>query len=167
MKTLQVHSGSPEATRGIGRTLGEHCQPGDLILLVGDLGTGKTTLTQGIAQGLGVKQPARSPTFVLVAQYTGRLTLFHADLYRVNDPLEALELGLDESERGTGVCVVEWAERAPDAFSDEHLQVRITSEAEDSRLVTLLARGARYEALLQAAAQSLGALHRSEETRQR
>jgi tRNA threonylcarbamoyladenosine biosynthesis protein TsaE len=156
MTTLELLSRSPEETRSVGRALGQHAQAGDLILLIGDLGTGKTTLTQGIAQGLGVAQPARSPTFVLVAQYQGRLRMYHADLYRVNNPLEALELGLDDQERGEGVCVVEWAEKAPEAFPQEHLEVRIAYEGEDRRRLALHAAGPRYERLLRDAAQALG-----------
>lgn len=164
MTSSELRSRSPEETRRIGQALGEHAQPGDLILLIGDLGTGKTTLTQGIAQGLGVTQPVRSPTFVLVAQYRGRLPMFHADLYRVNHPLEALELGLDEDERGAGVCVVEWAERAPQAFPDEHLEVRLTAEGEDVRVITCLAHGARYQALLQDARRALSTPQSAKQT---
>ncbi|MSQ14208.1 MAG: tRNA (adenosine(37)-N6)-threonylcarbamoyltransferase complex ATPase subunit type 1 TsaE [Dehalococcoidia bacterium] len=155
MTTLQLVSRSPEETRGIGRALGRHAQARDLILLIGDLGAGKTTLTQGIAQGLGVTQPARSPTFVLVAQYQGRLPMYHADLYRVNNPLEALELGLDDWEHEAGVCVVEWAEKAPEAFPQEHLGVRIAYEGEDHRRLALRATGPRYEQLLAEVARSL------------
>lgn len=155
MTTLELLSHSPEETRGVGRALGQHAQASDLILLIGDLGTGKTTLTQGIAQGLGVAQPARSPTFVLVAQYQGRLPMYHADLYRVNNPLEALELGLDDQEREAGVCVVEWAEKAPEAFPQEHLEVRISYDGEDFRRLTLHATGPRHERLLAEVARSL------------
>lgn len=155
MTTLELLSRSPEETRSVGRMLGQHAQAGDLILLVGDLGTGKTTLTQGIAQGLGVAQPARSPTFVLVAQYQGRLPMYHADLYRVNNPLEALELGLDDQEREAGVCVVEWAEKAPEAFPQEHLEVRIAYEDGDLRRLALTATGLRYERQLATVAQAL------------
>ena len=99
---------------------------GELVLMSGDLGAGKTCMTQGIAWGLGVNEHARSPTFVLVSEYEGRHMLFHADLYRVDDPLEAEDLGLDETYGNGGVCVVEWAEKADAIFPEDHLRVNFT-----------------------------------------
>jgi hypothetical protein len=87
-----------------------------VILLDGPLGAGKTCLTQGIAMGLGITGYVRSPTFVLMARYSGRLTLHHLDLYRVGSSQEAWDLGLDEQISGDGLCVVEWPDRAPDLF---------------------------------------------------
>ena len=100
----------------MGRALGELAQPGDVILLAGPLGAGKTCLTQGIAMGLGIPGYVRSPTFVLMARYSGRLTLHHLDLYRIGSSEEAWDLGLDEQVSGDGVCVVEWPDRAPELF---------------------------------------------------
>ena len=149
MKTLSLTARTPDDTRRIGRALGEHVQTGDLLLLIGELGAGKTTLTQGIAQGIGSPDPARSPTFVLVAQYNGRVTVHHADLYRVDNPLEALELGFDEFLEN-GVCVIEWAEKAPQAFPQDRMEIHITTTKDEVRHITLTAHGARYEALLAA-----------------
>jgi tRNA threonylcarbamoyladenosine biosynthesis protein TsaE len=129
--------------------LGEGVQVGDLLLLSGTLGAGKTCLVQGIAFGMGVPEYARSPTFVLVNQYAGRLTLFHVDLFRIEDVREAADLALDECyERG--VCVVEWAERAKAIFPPEHMWVDITyGRAEDQRRLRFRARGPRYQQLLE------------------
>jgi len=133
----------------LGRALGEAAQVGDLFLLSGALGAGKTCLVQGIAFGLGVPEYARSPTFVLINQYVGRLTLFHVDLFRIEDAREAADLALDECyERG--VCVVEWAERARAIFPSAHMWVDIMyGRAEDERRLRFRARGPRYQALLE------------------
>ena len=111
--TSHIVSHSAEETLRIGAELGERLQPGDALLLTGDLGAGKTTLTQGIALGLGVAERPRSPTFVMATEYHGRLPLYHLDLYRVDELAELGDLGLDEYLNGDGVTVVEWADRAP------------------------------------------------------
>ena len=123
-------------------------QGGELVLMTGDLGAGKTCMTQGIAWGLGVNEHARSPTFVLVSEYEGRRTLYHADLYRIDDPLEAEDLGLDETYGNGGVCVVEWAEKAEEIFSLDHLQVSIRVTGPEERTFDLRAGGPKHAALL-------------------
>ncbi len=147
---VEVVSHSPDETRAIGQALGAHAQPGDVFLLVGDLGAGKTTLAQGIAWGLGVTEYARSPTFVLVSQYQGRLTLYHIDLYRLDRVEEVIDLGLEEYLYGDGLCVVEWAEKALEVFPAEHLLVRIQYLGETERRLTLTASHPRYDAALRA-----------------
>ena len=123
--STRILSKGPEQTRDIGRSIGEAAQAGDVFLLAGTLGAGKTCLTQGIAEGLGVQGYVRSPTFVLTTQYEGRLRLYHLDLYRIDAPLEAWDLGLDEQLFGEGVCVVEWADRTPDIFPEDSLWVSL------------------------------------------
>ena len=120
-----ISSSSPEQTREIGRAIGEQSRAGDILLLTGELGAGKTCFIQGLAEGLGVPGYVRSPTFVLTHQYSGRLTLFHLDLYRIDGPLEAWDLGLEEQLFGGGVCAVEWADRAPGIFPDVCLWVHL------------------------------------------
>ena len=146
---LELTTRSAQETQAIGRHLGAGASPGDLILLSGELGSGKTTLAQGIAWGLGATGYAHSPTFVLVNEYPGRLTLYHADLYRIDDLGEVAELGIQEMLDG-GVCVVEWAEKALASFPDEHLRVEITAQGPDSglRRLRFTPRGERYEQLL-------------------
>ena len=136
---------SAEETQQLGRRLGALAQVGDLFLLHGTLGSGKTTLTQGVAWGAGVSGYAHSPTFVIVHEYEGRIPIYHVDLYRIEDTLEVEELALDELlERG--VCVVEWPERAPDAFPAERLMVSIEfGDGPDTRVITLTPVGERYE----------------------
>lgn len=146
--TFKTHD--PEETRDVGRALGQAVQVGHLLLLSGALGSGKTCLVQGIAFGLGLQEYARSPTFVLINQYRGRLTLFHVDLFRIEDPREAADLALEECyERG--VTVVEWAERARQLFPPHHLWVDISyGRGESERVLRFRARGPRHRSLLDA-----------------
>ena len=148
--SVTVTSDSAEDTQAIGRNLGQSAKPGDVFLLVGDLGTGKTCLAQGILFGLGSDEFARSPTFVLVKEDAGRLTMYHMDLYRLNSFAEVLDLGLDEYLYGDGISVVEWADKAAEAFPDNHMLVEIEYTGEGSRSLRLTANGRRYVELLAA-----------------
>ena len=145
---LELVSHSSDETHAIGAQLGQHAQPGDVLLLTGELGAGKTTLTQGIAQGLDVAERPRSPTFVMATEYHGRLPLYHLDLYRVDHVAELGELGLDEYLSGEGVTVVEWADRAPHAFPADCLWISLESIDEDTRRLSMTADGDRHVALL-------------------
>ena len=155
-QVLVTHSA--EATQALGRRLGARLEAGDLIMLHGELGSGKTTLTQGIAWGAGVTGYAHSPTFVLVHEYAGRFPLYHVDLYRIDGgSLEVQDLGIDEMlERGA--CVVEWAERAAEVFPTGHLAVRLVlGDRPDDRTITIEASGERHVALLDALASDVAA----------
>ena len=133
------------------KALGSACTGGELFLLAGDLGSGKTCFVQGLARGLDVDEYVHSPTFVMVAQYhQGRLPLFHVDLYRVESEGEAIELGLDEYIGGTGVCAVEWADNAPAVFPPARLEVRLTDLGGDRRRIVLRANDGRHAALVAA-----------------
>ena len=147
--SLTLKSKSPPQTRRIGARLGRLLQAGDIVLLCGELGSGKTCLVQGIAQGLAVPEPVTSKSFVLLGEYQGRLTLYHGDLYRLENPLEAEELALTEY-CAEGALVVEWADRAWEVFPPEHLLVRLDITGTRERDLTLEARGERYERLLAA-----------------
>ena len=124
--SLKIRTTSAEQTQAVGRSIGEQAQAGDIYLLTGSLGAGKTCLTQGIAWGLGVPGYARSPTFVLMTRYQGRMILHHVDLYRIGDPEEAWDLGLEEQLAGDGVCVVEWADRAAEIFPEDCLWIELS-----------------------------------------
>ena len=145
--SLVLRSGTPAETRRIGARLGRLLQPGDVLLLQGELGAGKTMLTQGIGQGLKVLEPVKSSSFVLLNEYHGRLTVYHADLYRLNDPLEVADLALEEVA-APGVLVVEWPERAWEELPAEHLLVRIEEAGARARTLTLEGRGERYNTLI-------------------
>ena len=142
-------SNSPEQTRQMGRELGRLAGPGDVYLLVGQLGTGNTCLTQGIARGLGIEEYAASPSFVVVREYRGRLPLYHIDLYRIDRLEEVMELGLDDYLYGHGVSVVEWAERGLEAMAGEYLMVEIERLSQRRRRFRLQPRGQRYVDLAQ------------------
>jgi len=148
-RSLRIQSASPETTQELGQIIGSHAQPGDVYLLTGPLGSGKTCLTQGIARGLKVQENVRSPTFVLMTQRQGRLILHHLDLYRIEDPLEVWDLGVDEQLFGDGVCVVEWADKAADLFPEESCWIALDyGPVEDSRTVVVSATSDRFWTVL-------------------
>jgi tRNA threonylcarbamoyladenosine biosynthesis protein TsaE len=148
VKPLEFISRSPEETQIFGHKLGERAKSGDVYLLSGRLGAGKTCLTQGIAWGLGIKEYAASPTFVLVREMHGRLPLYHIDLYRLDYIEEIADLGLDDYFYGRGVCVVEWAEKGLSLLPEDNLQVQINSLSETKRRFILTPNGKRYRYLL-------------------
>lgn len=147
---------SAEATAKLGEVLGELLQAGDLVLLKGPYGAGKTTFTQGVARGLGVADYVTSPSFTLVNEYRPaeldrHPPLFHLDLYRISGAVEALDFGLEEYLDERGVCVVEWPEKAAEALPREHLDVVFeipNPAASDERRITFSAFGSRYRDLL-------------------
>ena len=147
---------SPAETRAIGESVGKVALPGDVILLSGALGTGKTRFAQGVLWGLGGDEYARSPTFVLVTQYRARLTMYHMDLYRIERADEMYDLGLEEYLMGDGVCVVEWADRASELFPDWDLAVLMERTGPGSRRLTLTDRSGRFLGVLAGAAPALG-----------
>ena len=146
----ELLSHGADETHAIGVVLGQCAEAGDAILLTGELGAGKTTLTQGIAQGLEVAERPRSPTFVMATEYYGRLPLYHLDLYRIDQEAELEELGLEEYLSGEGVTVVEWADRTPTAFPPERLWVSLEVVDGDTRRISVVAEGDRHIALLDA-----------------
>lgn len=140
----------PEQTQEVGRAIGEQAQAGDIFLLTGPLGAGKTCLTQGVASGLGVSGYVRSPTFVLTTRYQGRLTLHHMDLYRIDSPEEAWDLGLDEQLFGGGICIVEWAERAAGIFPPDSLWTELDHVDDgDQRSISFIDWPDRYRPVLE------------------
>ncbi len=145
---LELISHSPEQTQKFGAGIGELCLPGDVFLLSGSLGAGKTCLTQGIAWGLGIKEYAASPSFVVVRELYGRLPLYHIDLYRLDHIEEIAELGLDDYLYGKGVCVVEWAEKGLSALPVEHLLIQISYLSDNERKLQLKPSGKRYLEIL-------------------
>ena len=144
--SLRIRTNSPEQTQAVGRSIGEQAQAGDIYLLTGSLGAGKTCLTQGIAWGLGVPGYARSPTFVLMTQYQGRMVLHHVDLYRIGNSEEAWDLGLEEQLTGDGVCVVEWADRAAEIFPQDCLWIELShGDSVDCRDISFESSGESSE----------------------
>lgn len=147
MTKLKLISRSPEQTQRLGTRLGELAESGDVFLLTGNLGSGKTCLTQGVAWGLGVKEYAFSPSFVIIREYHGRLTLYHIDFYRLERSEEIADLGLDEYLCGEGVCVVEWADKGIAALPDEYLLIDLSYLSDTERAISLEPKGLRYTEL--------------------
>lgn len=145
---MRVELPNPEATAAFGRALGEHLFPGAVLALIGGLGAGKTHLTRAVAEGLGITDGVNSPTFVLMQQYEGRLTVYHFDAYRLPDPAAFADLGAAEYLEGDGVCVVEWADLVAEHLPADRLEVRLRATGEESREATLTATGPRHAALL-------------------
>ena len=147
---------SPQETAALGRLLGESCRGGEVILLEGDLGAGKTTLAQGLAAGLGVRAPVVSPTFILLREYEGRLPLYHFDFYRLDGTGRAVDLEFDDYLDAGGVCVIEWPAYAPELIPRENLRLTLREQAPDTREIGLQASGAQHEALLDALTRTFG-----------
>ncbi|MFZ5480329.1 MAG: tRNA (adenosine(37)-N6)-threonylcarbamoyltransferase complex ATPase subunit type 1 TsaE [Myxococcota bacterium] len=139
---------SAEETVALGTRLGARLFDGAVVCLAGDLGAGKSRLAEGIARGLGVEGPVHSPTFVIVAEYPeARVPLRHADLYRLDRVAEARGVGIDERVGIDGAWVVEWADRFPELWPDDRLDVRLSFVGGDRR-VEAVATGPRHAALL-------------------
>ncbi len=146
---MLVPSPSEAATEGLGRRLGRLLAPGDLVALSGNLGTGKTVLTRGIAEGAGARSPATSPTFTFIRILRGAVLIYHVDLYRIDDPKQLADLGLDEVLVQPAIVVIEWAEKALRYLPQEHLWISLRFvNGDEARELELRATGARYEQLL-------------------
>jgi tRNA threonylcarbamoyladenosine biosynthesis protein TsaE len=140
-------SKGPADTRRLGERLARLLEPGDVLLLEGELGAGKTCFAQGIGKGLHVQEPVKSSSFVLVNEYHGRLRVFHADLFRLTSSHEVFDLALEENA-ADGLLLVEWPEVAFSELPSEHLLARFEITGSRSRKIALTARGKRYEALV-------------------
>ena len=141
---IELISHSPDDTRRLGVGIGELAKKGEVFLLVGKLGAGKTCLTQGIARGLGIKEYALSPSFVIIRELLGRLPLYHIDLYRLDNISEIADLGLDDYLYGSGVCVIEWAEKAFELLPPQHLLIEIDYLDDTKRRLKFKAGSRRY-----------------------
>ncbi|MCC6729681.1 MAG: tRNA (adenosine(37)-N6)-threonylcarbamoyltransferase complex ATPase subunit type 1 TsaE [Chthonomonadales bacterium] len=149
---VRVQTESAEATRALAERVGAAAGSGDVLLLYGALGAGKTTFVQGLARGIGASEPVTSPTFTLVHEYrSGRVPLFHMDAYRLEGAADLEGIGLDEYLRAEGVLVVEWAERLGADAPAQRLEVRIEASGADRRSLRLLAVGGRPARLLKEA----------------
>ena len=147
--TFEFFSRSPDQTRRIGIRLGSLLEAGDVVCLCGDLGAGKTTLTQGIARGWGALEQATSPTFVLVKNYSrpDGASIFHLDAYRLQDALEAEDLDMD-SFMESGPFIIEWPERIRAALPEEHLWIDLTYQGDEQRGMVFKPTGKRFIAMV-------------------
>ncbi|MEA3328328.1 MAG: tRNA (adenosine(37)-N6)-threonylcarbamoyltransferase complex ATPase subunit type 1 TsaE [Candidatus Omnitrophota bacterium] len=145
-----ILSKSTSQTRALGREIGRYLNKGDVVGLVGELGTGKTVLVQGMASGLGVgiKNYVRSPSFILLNIYQGRLPLYHFDLYRLDSPDDLEEINYTEYVYGDGITAIEWAESLKGALPAEHLKIELFHHSQQARIIKLIPRGSRYKKLV-------------------
>jgi ATPase, YjeE family len=134
-----VETSGPEETRRLAAALGRVAAPGDVLVLEGDLGAGKTTFVQGLAAGLGITGTVNSPTFTLIKAYRGRLPLFHIDVYRLGEGAE--DLGFDEVFDAGGVTAIEWGHYAAEYLPDEYLEIRFAKGEGNRRVVCCFPRG--------------------------
>jgi tRNA threonylcarbamoyladenosine biosynthesis protein TsaE len=153
VRSLDLVSGSVAQTRRLGRRLGELLRPGDVVLLEGEFGAGKTVLSQGLGRGLGVSDYITSPSFTLINEYTaaaarGGFRVYHIDLYRLDSAAEALDLGLLDYLGGEGVCLVEWAERVRPLLPPAYLLIRLVVAGATRRRLRLEAYGERHGEIL-------------------
>lgn len=148
---LTATTAGAERTRELAAALAEVLRPGDLLVLVGDLGAGKTVFTQGLGRGLGIDEQITSPTFALVQGYVGRLDLHHLDVYRLEQLNEALDLGLGEMLDDEAVVVVEWGDAITPVLPQDYLEVRLSyGDTDDERRVDLVPVGPRWAARVRA-----------------
>jgi len=148
---MQITSKSESETMELGRKLAGHVKEGDIICLLGDLGSGKTTFAKGFAEGLEVDQrKVNSPTFVLMNVYEGKLPVYHFDLYRLEGGAAMETVGFDEFLYGDGVSLIEWADKMGEFTPQEYLQVKFTHRDEHTRVIEVVAQGQRYQQLCEA-----------------
>lgn len=143
---LDMYSQNENELMNIGERIGKACKPDQVLVLSGDLGTGKTTLTKGLAKGLEIDQMIKSPTYTIVREYEGRLPLYHLDVYRIGDDPDSIDL--DDFLYDGGVTVIEWGELLDASLMDDYLLIRIEKEGEGRRL-SFEAHGTRSKALVE------------------
>ena len=128
---MLIESFSPEDTFRVGEQLAKDARPGDIYTLDGDLGVGKTIFTKGMAKGLGIEEPVTSPTFTILQEYeSGRLPLYHFDVYRIGDPEEMDEIGYEDYFYGQGICLIEWAGLIEELIPKEAVRICIEKDLE-------------------------------------
>lgn len=136
-----IESYSPQETFAVGQQIGKEARPGQVYTLIGDLGVGKTVFTQGVADGLGIKEPVNSPTFTIVQIYEeGRLPFYHFDVYRIGDVEEMEEIGYEDCFYGEGICLIEWANLIEEILPQQYVQITIEKDLEkgfDYRRITV------------------------------
>lgn len=143
-----VKTESPEETFALGKQLGSLLEDEDILCLTGDLGAGKTLITQGIAAALEVEQPVTSPTFTVLNIYEGMLAVYHFDLYRLENSYELDDIGFYEYTASGGVVIIEWSDKFPGNIPENHLEIKLnrTQNAEE-RIVSFFPHGKRYQEL--------------------
>lgn len=141
MNNRTIETFGPEETFRLGEEIGRQAAKGDVYTLIGDLGVGKTVFTQGVAQGLSIREPVSSPTFTIVQVYEeGRLPFYHFDVYRIGDVEEMDEIGYEDYFYGDGICLIEWADLITEILPEKRTRITIEKEIEkgfDYRKITI------------------------------
>ncbi len=146
-ESKMIVSDSEERTLQIGKAIGESLFVGDTVLLYGEMGAGKTCMTRGIAIGAECEVSARSPTFIILGEYPGRIRIFHCDLYRISGAAEVYELALEET-LDRGALVVEWPENAAGELPEDALEIRIqVDQFSQRRTISMIANGPKSSSL--------------------
>ena len=146
---VKIAVASENELRYVAERLANYLFPGAFLALNGDLGSGKTTFTKGLAHGLGIDEDISSPTFTLIKEYTnGRLPLYHMDIYRLEQPEEMEDLGYEEYFYGDGVCAVEWADNIRELWPEEYLEISI-NYSENGRILEFSPQGRKYEEIIE------------------
>ena len=144
---MVIETRSPQETFALGKRIGETARAGQIYTLTGDLGTGKTVFTQGVAEGIGISEPVSSPTFTILQVYEdGRLPLFHFDVYRIGDVEEMDEIGYEDCIYGNGVSLIEWADLIGEILPERYVEIRIEKDLErgfDYRRITVTEKSDR------------------------
>ncbi|GAA0106152.1 tRNA (adenosine(37)-N6)-threonylcarbamoyltransferase complex ATPase subunit type 1 TsaE [Paraclostridium sordellii] len=144
---VKIYLENEEQTKDIGYKLGQLLTPKSVVCLIGDLGAGKTTMTQSLAKALEVDDYITSPTFTIVNEYEGRMPLYHFDVYRIGSSDEMYDIGFDEYIDGDGVCIIEWANLIEDILPDEYLYIEMNYK-ETGREMILTPKGEKYEEIV-------------------
>ena len=144
---VKIYLENEEQTRDIGFKLGRLLTSKSVICLIGDLGAGKTTMTQSLAKSLEVDDYITSPTFTIVNEYEGKMPLYHFDVYRIGSSDEMYDIGFDEYINGDGVCIIEWANLIEDILPDEYLYIEMNYK-ETGREMILTPKGEKYEEIV-------------------
>lgn len=135
MKTFTTKSA--EETIELGRKIGKLLEQGDVIAMQGTLAAGKTTITKGIAEALGVKDTITSPTFCLISEYEGKMPLYHMDVYRLDGGEDFVNLGTDDMIYGNGVSIIEWSEKIMDELPKKTIILKLEPQEDGSRIITI------------------------------
>jgi tRNA threonylcarbamoyladenosine biosynthesis protein TsaE len=145
-----IQTKSTSETVRLGKRMGGHLRPGDVVALAGELGTGKTQFIKGVAAGVGVGKSTyiTSPSFTLINEYTGKIPFYHIDLYRLKTEKEAEELGLEEYFQSRGITAIEWADKIPSSLPKEMLWIHIYYTGKYTRSLEIIAKGKRYEEIV-------------------
>lgn len=148
MEKITLTTKSAEETKALAQRLAAELSEGDVLNLTGELGAGKTAFSQGLAAGLGVEDRVTSPTFSIIKEYSGRLPLYHMDVYRLSSPAELVDLGYEEYFFGDGVTVVEWGDKVSELFPPDFLEIVFELDGIDGRKITFIPRGRRWSEMI-------------------